>query len=269
MRLLTKAWYQTMQDSGLGVMLQADDRAAAFSEELYQQLRAEKLTDWLELRRELCADLEEPYDEAGERRCFEESHQRELELLRSRTPSGILEKVADLRVLALGRCTEEVLADFQEYRDLCRKWTEKTLEEAWNMRISQGLDKAWTGEHSLHDSLVLELRREGEDLIVEFEREDPQERLRDVRENDPELLEELGEETFLFPEIKAVRFRDAAVLVQEQPVEKAWWLYDEIWRTEDGDYEIHALLWRENEVFELTVRCRETELIWTVPPKTK
>ena len=247
MKLLTKAWYQTMQDSGLGVMLHSDKRAEVFSEELFCQLREEKLTEWLEFRREFCADFGETFDESGERRCFEESHRRELEILRTRTPERILQKVADRRVLALGFCTEEVFADFKEYRDWCRKWTERTLEEARNVRVSQGLEKAWTGEHSLHDSVILSMKREGEDLIVQFERD----------------------EDAAWPEIRAVRFHDAEVLKQEQPVENSWWLYDEIWRTEEGDYEVHALLWRDNDVFGLTVRCRDTELVWTLPPKTE
>ena len=245
MKLLTKAWYQTMLDSGLGVQLRADKRAAEFSEAVYQQVWEEKLSEWLELRREVCDVFGETFDEAGERLHFQESQERELELLRTRVPGGILEKVADIRLMALGVCTEEVFAEMKAYREWCRKWTEKTQDEAWNMRCSQGLDKAWIGEHSLHDSVVLSLRREGEDLLIDFERD----------------------EDATWPEIKAVRFRDAEILKQEQPLEKAWWLYDEIWRTEEGDYEIHALLWRENEVFELTIRCRETELIWTVEPK--
>ena len=48
-------------------------------------------------------------------------------------------------------------------------------------------------------------------------------------------------------------------------MEKAFWLYDEIWRAEEGGFEIHALLWKDNGVFELTIRCRDTELLWTVP----
>ena len=247
MKLLTKAWYQTMQDSGLGVMLHADQRAAVFSEELFHQLREEKLTEWLELRREFCADFGEIFDEAEERRCFEESHQRELEIFRKRTPAKILSKVADLRVLALGYGTKEVLADFGEYRDWCQKWTEKTMEEAWNMRCSQDLDKVWTGAHSLHDAFVQRLCREGEDLVIEFE----------------------YDEEAAWPEIQGVRFRGADILKQERSVENSWWLYDEIWRTEEGEYEIHALLWRDSEVFEFTVRCRDTELIWTVPQKNK
>ena len=49
---MTKEWYRTMTDSGLGVQLRADDRAAVFSEELYQQVRAEKLKEWLADQRE-------------------------------------------------------------------------------------------------------------------------------------------------------------------------------------------------------------------------
>ena len=250
MRFLTKEWYQTMTDGSLGVQLRADDRAAVFSEELYQQVRAEKLKEWLADLREY---LEEAYDEAAERQSFAEFHSLELEEFQTRTPAQILAKVADIRVLALGLCTGEVYRDFEEYRALCKKQTVKTMEEAWELQRAQGLDKVWTGGHSLHDSLVQSVKREGEDLIIEFD-----------REIDPELLEELGEE-FLFPEIKAIRFRDAEILKQEQPLENAWWLYDEIWKSERG-YEIHALLWQENDVFELTIECREPEIEWTISP---
>ena len=250
MRFLTKEWYQTMTDGSLGVQLRADDRAAVFSEELYQQVRAEKLKEWLADLREY---LEEAYDEAAERQRFAEFHSQELEEFQTRTPAEILSKVADIRVLALGLCTEEVYRDFEDYRALCEKQTEETMEEAWELQRAQGLDKVWTGGYSLHDSLVQSVKREGEDLVIEFD-----------RENDPELLEELGEE-FLFPEIRAIRFRDAEILKQEQPLENAWWLYDELWKTDRG-YEIHALLWQENDVFELTIECREPELIWTFPP---
>ena len=254
MRMLTKQWYQTMTDSGLGVCLEIDDRAAESSDGVFQAVWAEKLAAWLQMRAEICPILEEEFDEAGERQRFEEYYAREMEDYRIRTPGKILEKVADIRLLALGICTEEVYRDFADYRALCQKWTEKTMKEAWNMRRCQGLEDAWTGEHSLHDAFVLSLNREGEDLIIEFEVEDPEERLADIRENDPELLEEMGEAHFLFPEIKAIRFRDAEILKQEQPLENAWWLYDEIWRTEEGTFEIHALLWRNDDLFELTDR---------------
>ena len=254
MRYLTKEWYHTMTDSGLGIQLRADDRAAVFSEEFFRCLWEKKCGDMLAMREDVCYEYDMPWDEEDERRYFEENYRREEEIFRTRTPAKILSKVADIRVLALGLCTEEVYRDFKDYRALCEKWTEKTMEEAWNMQKAQGLDKVWTGEHSLHDSLVQSVKREGEDLLIEFE-----------RENVLKLHEELGEEEFLFPEIKAIRFRDAEILKQEEPLENAWWLYDEIWKADRG-YEIHALLWRENDVFELTIECREPELIWTFPP---
>ena len=150
-------------------------------------------------------------------------------------------------MLALGCCAEEVFEDLREYRQWCRKWTEKTMEEARNMRISQGLDKAWTGEHSLHDAVVLSENREGEDLVLKF----------------------ACDEEAAWPEIRGVRFLGSKILKQERPVEKAFWLYDEIWRTEEGDYEIHALLWKDHDVFDLTIQCRDTELLWTMPPRTE
>lgn len=244
MKLLTKEWYRTMQDSALGVQLRVDDRAAECSEEVYRTLRAERLAQWLRDREEVCEVTEESFDPEKEWLLFGEFLDAELRTFQTRTPPAILQKVKDIRLLALGYCTREVYADFEAYRKLCQKWTEKTMDEAWNMRRAQGLE--WTGEHSLHDSFVRLLEREGEDLLLGLE----------------------VDEEATWPEIKAIRFRDAAVLKQERPVENAWWLYDEIWRTDDG-CEVHALLWRDNEVFELTVACRDTELIWRMPPITK
>lgn len=243
MRYLTKQWYQTMQDSGLGVCLEVDERAAEFSEDIYQTLRTQKLARWLREREEVCQVLGESIDPMEEERSFDEFCARELETYRTRTPEHILTKVADLRVLAVGYCTREVFRDLEHYAQQCREQTEQTMDQAWEEIKAQGLDKAFTGEHSLHDSVIRSMDREGEDLVIEFERDEVE-----------------------WPEIKAVRFRDAVIRKQEQDVENAWWLYDEIWRTGEG-YEIHVLLWRDDGVFELTVQCRDTEVLWTAEPK--
>lgn len=243
MRYLTKQWYQTMQDSGLGVCLEVDERAAEFSEDIYQTLRTQKLAQWLRDREEVCQVLGESFDPMGEERSFDEFCARELETYRTRTPEPILTKVADLRLLAVGYCTREVFRDLKHYAQQCREQTEQTMDRAWEEIKAQGLDEAFTGEHSLHDSVILTMEREGEDLVIEFERDEVE-----------------------WPEIKAVRFRGAVILTQEQDVENAWWLYDEIWRNGEG-YEVHALLWRDDGVFELTVQCRDTEVLWTMEPK--
>lgn len=244
MRLLTKEWYRTMNDSGLGVMLQADRRAGEGTEAAYKAIRAEKLESWLREQAEVCEVLKQPFDPEASRQQFDEYTASELEHFRNRTPRAILDKVADIRLLALGACTEAVYRDFEAFREACEEKTQRTLEEAWEQFQAQNIP--WTGGHGLHDSYVLALKREGEDLLAEFERDEEAD----------------------WPEIEAIRFRDAKILTQEQPVEEAFWLYDEVWRTGDG-IEVHALLWRENDIFELTVHCRDTELVWTVEPKSE
>lgn len=243
MRYLTKQWYQTMQDTGLGVCLEVDERAAEFSEVLFQELWAEKLALWLKEQEEVCELLGEPFDDEKERRSFSQAKERELAQFRTRTPERILSKVADPRLLALGYSTAEVRKAFADFSEECRQHTDQTWKQYWDARRAAGLDKAFTGEHSLHDSVILTMEREGEDLVIEFERDEVE-----------------------WPEIKAVRFRGAVILTQEQDVENAWWLYDEVWRTGEG-YEVHALLWRDDGVFELTVQCRDTEIVWTMEPK--
>jgi hypothetical protein len=83
------------------------------------------------------------------------------------------------------------------------------------------------------------------------------------------VLEFEYDEEATWPEIRAVRFRDARILKQEGPLENAWWLYDEIWKTGEGAFEIHALLWRNDDLLELTIECRDTELVWTMEPKAE
>ena len=68
MKLLTKAWYQIMQDSTLGSQLHADDRAAVFSEELFRSLWQKKLSDMLAVREDLCYEYDIRWDEEAARR---------------------------------------------------------------------------------------------------------------------------------------------------------------------------------------------------------
>ncbi len=236
MRYLTKEWYYTMNDSGLGVCLEADERAAACAEEVYQTLRSEKLARWLRDREEVCEVLREPFDPEGEKRRFDEFCKGELERYRARMPERILSKVADLRVLALGFCTEEVLQDFEGFRRESQETAERIFREYRSGWRASGLEKIWTD--TLHDSSVLSYGWEGEDLVLEFDREE---------EN--------------WQTVKQIIFRKARILTQEKPLEDAWWLYDEIHRSERG-YEIHALLYQDG-LAELTVECADVELVWT------
>lgn len=237
MRYMTKQWYQTMQDSGLGVCLEADERAGAYSEEVFRSVYQEKLDAWLLEREKICGFLSEPFDAQRERQSFAELYTRELAQYQTRTPGDILSKVADMRILALGLCTEAVRDAMEQYRRNCQETVERTMEEYWDAYKARGLDRVWTGDHSLHDSQVRHLRQEGEDLVLEFDREDED-----------------------WHTVSQIRFRDAGILRQEASVENAWWLYDEIWRVDNG-YEVHVLLYRDAPV-ELIVSCSDVELQW-------
>lgn len=238
MRYMTKQWYQTMQDSGLGVCLEADERAAVYSEELFRSYYQEKLEAWLLDRENICELLSGSFDDQAERESFAELYARELAQYQTRTPTEILSHVADVRMLALGLCTEAVRNALEEYRRSCQETVERTMEEYWEAYKARGLDRIWTGDHSLHDSTVKALRQEGEDLVLEFDREDED-----------------------WHTVSQIRFRDSRILCQEIPVENAWWLYDEIWPAAGG-YEVHVLLYRENAPAELIVACSGLELRW-------
>ena len=54
-------------------------------------------------------------------------------------------------------------------------------------------------------------------------------------------------------------FKNAEIIEQDGDLSGAWWLYDEIYKTDNG-FEIHALL-ENDELMYLTIKCEKTEFI--------
>lgn len=262
MRYLTKEWYETMQKTDLHLLLKTSKKAEVFSEEFYLKLYAKKEAEQLKFEEE-CSNTKfedlfdefdfpskeeyeqaksefapEKFDPEETKRKFREAQEYNIERLKNDLPEEILEKVADIRVLALDYCTEEVkklIAKFCKENDKKMNRAFKELEEAERKEFGEN-PPDFVRETSLHDCEITAIEQSGSDVVLS--------------------LDNSGG----FTTCTAVVFKNAEIIEQEDGLVGAVWLYDEIYKTENG-IEIHALLSGENELLYFTVRCDDTEFI--------
>ena len=112
------------------------------------------------------------------------------------------------------------------------------------------------GKAHLHDSIVLSYRLEGSDLVMDLEPD-----LTDITRLVFKDCEVLNLDAFIGSKKPRIAVKRAAKLKESEPLKDAWWLYDEIYPTEGGRYEIHILLDKGNfRLIEFTVRASDIKL---------
>lgn len=249
-----------MQKTDLHLLLKANKKAEVFSEEFYQKLYSKKEAEQLnfdeEISNEKFEDLfdeddfpsKEEYEQAREsfvpekfdpedtKRKFREAQEYNIDRLKSDLPKEILDKVADIRVLAMDCCTEEVkrlIAKFCKENEKKMKRAFKELEQA--ERDAFGDEPSKFAKECLHDCEITAVEQNGSDVVLS--------------------LDNSGGFTIC----TAIVFKNAKIIEQDGELVGAIWLYDEIYKTENG-LEIHALL-DKNELLYFTVRCENTEFL--------
>ena len=236
MKYMTKQWYMDMQrETLLPYDLQVDARAEQFSEKDFRKLYAQKKAEWLAMRAELMEDWGEPFNSQEEAMWFAQNYRKKTRRLLSDLPQEILNKVADIRVLALGYCTECVYNLCQEIIENNRAAYRSVLQ-AYDDYINRELKDIPFINENFHDGVVKSLRRKGNALVLEFD--------------DPEGALSHGR----------IVFRNATVLQQDGRLCGADWLYKELYKNAGG-YEIHALLWRQWKLMDFIVQCSDVEVV--------
>ena len=262
MKYCTKEWYQTMQNTSFHLLLKVSKKAEVFSEEYYQKLYAKKETEHLRMNQnalevkfeDIFSPEEFPTSEAFEfaredfeqertkfdpeetKQKFREAQDYNIELLKTSLPEEILAKVADIRVLALDVCTAEVKKLITKFCKNNEKEVElafKKLAKAEQEQFGENPPE-FTNE-SFHDCEITALEKSGKDIVIR--------------------LDNSGG----FTDCKGIVFKNAEIIEQDGDLSGAWWLYDEIYKTDNG-FEIHALL-QNDELMYLTIKCENTEFI--------
>ena len=232
MKYMTKKWYQDMQNGTLLPHgLQVDSKAEHYSDTYYRKLYAQKKAQWLAMRLEFVNDWGEPFNRNEETRWFFQIYQQQKRRLLSELPQEILLQIADIRVFALGCCSESVYAQAKAFVEQSCASYRRTMEAYVAYEESELQDVAFASE-SFHDGDVISLRRKGNNLCMAFD--DEFEGLRYHR----------------------LIFKDAVVIKQDRRLSGAYWLYHEVYKIADG-YEVHVLLWNKSGLIDFIVQCSD------------
>lgn len=263
MRYCTKELYWVMQRTDLHILLKVKKKAETFSEDFYRELYSQKLAERLEIDRgcsevkgeniifewefENKEDFERAireytppiFDPEQTKREFAAQHRCTVKRLRDTLPEHILEKTADVRVLALDVASAEVKRLITAFS----KENERTLRRAFK-ELDKAEKRDFGGEEnmpefcreSLHDCEVTSCRMRGRDLVLDIDSSGG------------------------FTNAVKVIFKNAEVVEREGKLSGAVWLYDEVYKCERG-LEIHALLWKNGGLRYLTVRCKDAVII--------
>jgi hypothetical protein len=174
-----------------------------------------------------------------EKKNFKKNLQSKVKYLKEKLPEYILQKVADIRVLALDYTTAEVKKDITRFCKANEKSSRDTVKAYWREYEQKFKDSepAFAREFDFHDYRVMSCRQKGKDLFLGFD---------GVTGGDIN--------------ISGIIFKDYTIIKKDKPIRGAYWLYDEIYKRGDG-YEIHILLWAKKPL-ELTIYVMNVEFIY-------
>lgn len=187
-----------------------------------------------------------PFDPAETVECFRQCWRMGLRHGASGYPHWVGETV-DRRLLALNRMPESAYGRLEKEERENRRAFQEIQAAAEKALGSQEIPKPLRESFRFHDAHVLALKRAGGDAEMYLRKDGawpggtPYARVRFLGVT--ELLREKG----LVLRTKTVEGEKSS---------NCQYLYDELYRTEDG-YEAHMLLWTRNALRYLTVRCRD------------
>ncbi len=279
MKYFTKEWYELCQKESYHFGIRADKRAETFSENYFEKLYKkaelahlammersynvkfediypeefyfetmgdytpspeeieEMRTEYYE-RREVAKkafeEMHRVFDPASEKRKFRRGWKYNIGIYNANLPREILDMVADVRVLALGVASEKVKKAITDFCNDNERSVKKTMSDYWKYykKAFDENEPHFADGFDLHDCYVTSCHKSGKNIVMHLE----------------------GGMT----STTRVVFRDAEVLCREEPLRSAWWLYDEIYKTDNG-YEIHVLLHKKELVY-FTVKCTDVEV---------
>ena len=226
MKYMTKDWYETMQKTYLHLLLKVTKKAEVYSEDYFKELYKREEKKMLKIQ---------TFDSERERKNFRQAFRNNIKVLKEKLPEEIIDKVADIRVLALNYASAEVKKDITSF---CKQ-NEKNVRSASDAYQRQYRKQfktkapAFAKELNLHDCEVRSCRRIGNDVVIT-------------------LYNGGG-----FTNITRIRMKNCEVITQDSALHGARCLYEEIYKTGEK-YEIHFLM-EKNKLIDYIVSVDDLE----------
>lgn len=176
-------------------------------------------------------DTRPPFDAEVHRTNFKQALELATSQLENTLPREIYDQIADHRMFALGYCTREVYKQLKKISMDNDKESKKILKQYDEIRRQQDHTEEIRNKFGFHDSIITGVIQEENNITLNFDN------------------------TGGFSDVKSVTFIDATIIKQDDTLEGYHWIYDELYRNEDG-YEVHVLLDGET-LIDYIIQCKD------------
>lgn len=129
MRYFTKEWYHDTILAEMCFQIKKTSRASRFSESFFQYLYKAQKKWFINNQKHIARFNKTPFDLAAAEATYEANYNENLEFVKANIPSEILEKVADIRVLAMGSADPEITDEITRFCGKINRKCEKVTEE--------------------------------------------------------------------------------------------------------------------------------------------
>jgi hypothetical protein len=231
MNFFTKEWYELCQKISAHFRLEEEKQAEFFSEEYFQQLYNEKLTDWLNLEEKIesCKNNHEPinkssilhsgFDRENAAKQFQQRFVYYQEYVKKLLPKEILKDIADIRVYVLDKASAKVINAVTKFCENNKKLIDRTVEEysKYYKNALKSLDCNIVNNINFHDCIIVDIKQTEHALTMLFDNSGG------------------------FTNIDEMQFENYCIIKQDGLLQNSWWLYNEVYKV-NGKYEVHVLL---------------------------
>ena len=218
MKYLTKKWYESLQKIDMNLLIEIAKEAETFLEEYYKKVYQEEERKWIELQNTIKSINSK--DVNKDKESFKNIQEQIIKKLENNVPDYILKKVADIRVLALGKASSIVKKELDKYCKKQKVIVEKAMKEykRYNNNNLRKYENTFIKDFDFHDCKIKSCEKQEKDLIITL----------DTTNN-------------CLVDIKQIIFKNYDIIKEEDNICQSVWLYNEVYIKDNG-YEIHILL---------------------------
>jgi len=217
-----------MQYTGIVSYVNIDRNANYYNDNYYNSLYNQKETEYVSKQININKHLNQPYNEEEFRESFKKIHHGSIINYKEIIPNNIMEKVADLRVFALGVVSQEVYDLLTERKVLFDKLNNE-YRKYYNSISNEIIGTNLEVLDNLHDAVIENSKSHNQDLILKID------------------------SSGSFAKVKEIIFKKSLCNPENFQFLNHCWLYNEFYFL-DNKIRIDILLADENnDLFEVTI----------------
>lgn len=228
MKYFTKQWYKLMQYADKVSYVNIDKNANYYNDNYFNDLYNQKESEFISKQININKHLNQPYNEEKFRESFMKIHHFSIDYYKVIFPNNILDKVADLRVFALGIVSQEVYDLLTERKVLFDKINDE-YRKYYNSISDKVIGTNLEVLDNLHDAIIQNWISNNQDLILK--------------------IDSCGS----YAKVKEIIFKRFLCNPENFQLTNYWWLYNELYFL-DNKIRVDILLADEkNDLFEVSI----------------